>query len=99
MLQYQCEYNNSDVCFENNEEEKQRMEKARLEEAGETEVGGEVNLEGGAKAAEDQANEISDSLDKWVSFLRSYISKVILRSTEISRFSTRTMPGSTFCIS
>jgi hypothetical protein len=68
MLQYQCEYNNSDVCFENNEEEKQRMEKARLEEAGETEVGGEVNLEGGAKAAEDQANEISDSLDKWVSF-------------------------------
>lgn len=68
MLQYQCEYNTSDNCYEKNEEEKKRMKQARLEESGKgIEVGGEVNLEGGAKAAEDTANEISESLNTWVS--------------------------------
>ncbi|CBY31384.1 unnamed protein product [Oikopleura dioica] len=67
MLQYQCEYNASDYCYEKNEEEKKRMKQARLEESGKgIEVGGEVNLEGGAKAAEDTANEISESLNTWI---------------------------------
>ena len=65
-LQYECEKNSSAECFPENEIVKKKMKQER-ENKGKTNVGEDVELtDDTAKMAEEQANLISDNLDKWV---------------------------------
>ncbi|CAG5104840.1 Oidioi.mRNA.OKI2018_I69.chr1.g1592.t1.cds [Oikopleura dioica] len=65
-LQYACEYNTTAECFSENEVVKRKM-KLERQNKGKTNTGDdfEVNDET-AKMAEEQANLISDNLDKWI---------------------------------